>query len=212
LRPEIFGFELNGIDKCTLCGQRLEDSNDRDLAKQWPWHATIYQRKKNFEYICGGTLINKRAVISSAECLMDKQKKIPEYSMQIRLSENQLLSRTQFVSNVYKSIIHKDFNIGTRENNIALLMLDSQMKFTSVLLPACLPQLGASYDDAASGSVLGFGKNGKLQSSEIEIFKTADCHQSNIKFFGSFMNQENFCKGQKKNEKRNCGKNEGKFN
>lgn len=71
--PQIFGFELNGIDKCPLCGKRLEKNlpsrisggDDSDTI-QWPWHSTVYRIKSgSFSYICGGTLIQNKAVITS---------------------------------------------------------------------------------------------------------------------------------------------------
>lgn len=73
--PQIFGFELNGIDKCPLCGKRIElnlpsrisGGEDSD-AIRWPWHSTIYQIKSgSFSYICGGTLILSKAVITTGK-------------------------------------------------------------------------------------------------------------------------------------------------
>lgn len=69
--PQIFGMELNGVDKCPLCGKRLEDTNSggrKTEAINWPWHATIYQIKSgSFSYKCGGTLISGSAVITAGK-------------------------------------------------------------------------------------------------------------------------------------------------
>lgn len=73
--PQIFGFEINGIDKCPLCGKRIEESvlsrvsgGDDSSAVRWPWHTTIYRIKTgSFTYICGGTLILSRAVITTGK-------------------------------------------------------------------------------------------------------------------------------------------------
>lgn len=71
--PQIFGFELNGNDKCPLCGKKLEvnlpsriaGGDDSDSVR-WPWHTTIYQIKSgSFSYICGGTLIQSKTVVTT---------------------------------------------------------------------------------------------------------------------------------------------------
>lgn len=74
--PQIFGMELNGVDKCPLCGKRLESGDSTALvtaggatgAIRWPWHATIYQIKAgSFSYKCGGTLIQSKAVLTAGK-------------------------------------------------------------------------------------------------------------------------------------------------
>ena len=79
--PQIFGFELNEVDKCPLCGKRLEDSQlmsrvgggDESQANRWPWHTTISEVKQgSFSYICGGTLLRSNAVITSGELRIKK--------------------------------------------------------------------------------------------------------------------------------------------
>jgi hypothetical protein len=75
LLPQIFGFELNEVDKCPLCGKKLEKNlmsrisgGDDSDAVRWPWHSTVYQIKHgSFSYICGGTLVQSKAVLTSGE-------------------------------------------------------------------------------------------------------------------------------------------------
>lgn len=58
-----------------LCGKRLDTSlvsrisgGDESDAVRWPWHSTIYRIKQgSFSYLCGGTLIQSKAVITSGK-------------------------------------------------------------------------------------------------------------------------------------------------
>ena len=71
--PDIFGMELNGIDKCPLCGSKFDQSRSAALSlnsqnsPKWPWQASIYQITQNFIFKCAGTLIKSNAVITSGE-------------------------------------------------------------------------------------------------------------------------------------------------
>lgn len=70
--PEVFGFELNGVDKCPLCGKKLEKLFQRisgsDLVEvsQWPWHVAIYHKKGgSFSHKCNGVLIRDSVVLTT---------------------------------------------------------------------------------------------------------------------------------------------------
>lgn len=70
--PDIFGFELNGVDKCPLCGKKTEmliqriGDDDIPVVIEWPWHVSIYQTTSgNRAYKCNGALISHTALVSS---------------------------------------------------------------------------------------------------------------------------------------------------
>lgn len=70
--PEIFGFELNGVDKCPLCGKKPENlisrigNDDEFEVFEWPWQAAIYEKASgSLFYKCSGALISSTAVATS---------------------------------------------------------------------------------------------------------------------------------------------------
>ena len=63
--PQIFGFELNKIDKCPFCGKRLQSiglilQGRVTTQARWPWHAALfYQEGFSLAYKCGGSIIRE---------------------------------------------------------------------------------------------------------------------------------------------------------
>lgn len=77
--PQIFGMELNGVDKCPLCGKRLETVGSVALisggsttnAMNYPWHTTIYHIKAgSFLYKCGGTMLKSNAILTAGKTIL----------------------------------------------------------------------------------------------------------------------------------------------
>lgn len=70
--PEVFSFELNGVDKCPLCGKRMErvfqriSGSDLVEVSHWPWHTTIYHKKGgSLSFKCNGVLIRDSVVLTT---------------------------------------------------------------------------------------------------------------------------------------------------
>lgn len=119
-------------------------------------------------------------------------------------------------SNVFRSIIHEDFSSDMFQNDIALLMLESQIKISTKVLPICLPELGVELEGIAT--VVGFGstENEKFGSSslrqvEIPIVANEECFKVDSDFYDKFLNEGNFCAGKSGETKNVCGGDSGKF-
>jgi secreted trypsin-like serine protease len=126
-----------------------------------------------------------------------------------------LLTDGSIRSNIFRSIIHRDFDHETFENDIALLMLDTQIRFSSSVLPICLPNVGVSLQGFAIA--VGFGgtdtnREGSaiLQEVEIPIVDNIECLANDSEFYEKFLNHGNFCAGKKGVVKNVCGGDEGK--
>ena len=60
------------IYKCEpICGKIQDTNNEKNVNKEsikdFPWHANIYVKstiENNYMYICGGTIINSRVIVS----------------------------------------------------------------------------------------------------------------------------------------------------
>lgn len=63
--PEIFGMEINGVNKCPVCGRKIENAKSATQETKWPWHAAVYEKSDGIGFKCGGTLIQSNAVLTS---------------------------------------------------------------------------------------------------------------------------------------------------
>ncbi|XP_071811094.1 trypsin-like isoform X2 [Apostichopus japonicus] len=152
---------------------------------EWPWQVSIRQNSAldNFEgHLCGGTLLNKRWVLSAAHCFNKYDRNEAEYKVVLGNHRVNDLDDTQQSINVSEVIVHPYYNsLITRNNDIALLRLSSDVEFNDYIRPACLP----SQDWPAGTSVwiTGWGeqkvstKDEILQEISVPIISTATCNQ-----------------------------------
>lgn len=132
-----------------------------------PWHVAVYEMD---EFICGGSIITSKLVISAAHCFY---RDLPNSGVKLERKE-----RFKIVAGKYFRELNKEeplktqtFNVedikglegynGYRGNfvaDIAIVVLDKNIRFNSHISPICL-----DYDsNLQSQSKLPVGKNGKL--------------------------------------------------
>lgn len=205
--PQIFGLELNGYDKCPFCGQRLQSigliaMGSETTPARWPWHAALfYQDNFNLAYKCGGSIIRDNVVLTAAHCVTAQGLRLNERLMKIRIEQGELLSSSSHQFNIFKSNVHEHFDHETFENDIALLMLESKITFTTKVQAICLPNVGLK--NAGTGTVVGFGSTDAstvhsniLREVDIPIVEKSFCFDSDPDFFGRHLFDGNFCAGE----------------
>lgn len=119
-----------------------------------------------------------------------------EHSFQVGLGESEALDNTGIRSAVFRSVIHEGFDRFSLEHNIALLMLETQVKFSIQIVPICLPTKGISLEGNAV--VVGFvDKNDQqvLRSVEIPIASRDECIKHDAEFFEGPLHEDSFCVG-----------------
>lgn len=117
-------------------------------------------------------------------------------------------------SNIFRTIVHQSFDFETFENDVALLMLETQIKFSSKVLPICLPHAGEVL--GGIGTAVGFGSTENdnersfiLKEVQIPIVDNDECLQSDSEFYEKFLNAGSFCAGEKGVIKNVCGGDSG---
>lgn len=220
--PQIFGFDLNGHDKCPYCGQRLQSvgliaNGHETTPARWPWHAALfYQESFKLAYKCGGSIIRDNVVLSAAHCVTKSGQKLNENLLKIRIEQGELLSTTSPQFNVFKSNVHENYNHESFENDIALLMLESKIIFSTKVQSICLPQRYLANEGV--GTVVGFGSTETsvkhstvLREAVIPIVSQEVCLDSDGDFFSKHLFPGNFCAGQKNIQSGVCSGDSGKF-
>ncbi|XP_055374811.1 modular serine protease-like isoform X2 [Condylostylus longicornis] len=142
--------------KCEqLCGaiDNTTESNVLSGLKkpdQVPWHINIYSLRDSNrnQYVCGGTLIQSKIVISAAHCFWDEKKSMlydrSKYIVTAgKFDRNYYSDRETFeVQRAFISKIYVPANFRGLQNNfdgdIAVLTLTNHIKFRNHIVPACV--------------------------------------------------------------------------
>nr|XP_055037268.1 serine protease 27-like [Misgurnus anguillicaudatus] len=122
-------------------------------AGSWPWHVGITLPGLSAS-LCGGSLINKDWVLSSATCINLFLDQIVIYLGRRSQFDPDPHQITRTVLNV---INHPDYNPSTRDNDIALVQLSSSVNFTDYIRPVCLAAAGSVFDEGLSSWATGWG-------------------------------------------------------
>uniref|UniRef100_A0A8C9UT75 Peptidase S1 domain-containing protein n=1 Tax=Spermophilus dauricus TaxID=99837 RepID=A0A8C9UT75_SPEDA len=142
----------------TVCGRNKLSpkifGGKRAGPERWPWQAALLLRGK---FICGAALIDSNWVASAAHCFQRSQNPA---DYRILLGYNQLSnpSNVSIQMTVYKVIVHPDFDkhhfLGS---DITLMQLHQPVKFSSHILPACLPDSSTKPDSTTTCWISGWG-------------------------------------------------------
>ena len=149
---------------------------------EWPWHAAL-TRCLNCTKIpfCGGTLINNDWIVTAAHCVSG----VLPSEIFVLLGETNVLhqSRHEVVRKVQAIYIHPNYAIAARyDYDVALLKLNTSVKFTYYIQPACLPHLNPKLPVGLNCTVTGFGrttergsKSPRLKQAKVPLVSQAQC-------------------------------------
>nr|XP_044251477.1 spaetzle-processing enzyme [Drosophila takahashii] len=139
------------------CGQtqgsyRIANGRKANL-NQFPWMAMLLYRNilryssQTLFTVCGGSLINKRYVLTAAHCVNKSVLKSKELK-RVRLGEHDIDSfgdcsdgkcaPPHLEMGIQKVISHENFDSRTYANDIALLRLELPVRYTKEIQPICL--------------------------------------------------------------------------
>ena len=100
----------------------------------WPWQVAFYSNNK---FLCGGTLVNRRFVVSAAHCFKSKDTSI--YYVVLGEHNRKLAEGTEQIVRLKKIIIHPGY-IPKVANDIAVVELEKDAMLSTYITTACLPQ------------------------------------------------------------------------
>ncbi|XP_075145131.1 serine protease 7 [Haematobia irritans] len=164
-------------------GEKIYNGNDTAL-DEYPWMALLEYRTKKGEMVlnCGGSLINRRYVITAAHCVKGEIEQVIGPLTRIRLGEYNINEEIDCISGDCNNkvvevgfeqvIAHPEYDV--RNNNkyhdIALIRLDQEVQYSDFIRPICLP-LPETRMDITPGELLivaGWGRTLEARQSNVK--------------------------------------------
>ncbi|XP_055546892.1 serine protease easter-like [Wyeomyia smithii] len=167
----------------------------------WPWHAAVRLHTSDGQpqYVCGGTLISERFVVTAAHCTLgENPNKLPTISVQ--LGVNAVGSPEGKVYKVEKIHRHAGFTLADLKDDIALLELDSPVEFTDYILPVCLSKK-TTIEAGKLGAVVGWGftendlPSTRLKLAKLPVVDKKECQRREPELYGRVLTEKVFCAG-----------------
>ncbi|XP_055525728.1 CLIP domain-containing serine protease B9-like isoform X2 [Wyeomyia smithii] len=176
-RAEISGGVLPDPKKneCGVSiGMRIYGGENADI-DEFPWLALL--EFENFrgerKFSCGGSLINSRYVITAAHCVIGEVQHKEGELVSVRLGEYDTTTEIDCIEQdnericadppldvpIEEKLPHPEYNETTKLNDIALLRLNRDIRYSDFVQPICLPH--AEFKQSAAGDiafVTGFGR------------------------------------------------------
>ncbi|KAL2097933.1 hypothetical protein ACEWY4_007140 [Coilia grayii] len=137
-----------------------------------PWQALLLNSDGKFH--CGGVLIDKSWVLTAAHC----QENHKRFSVRLGDYERFKLEGSEVTLGVSHIIPHPNYDPVTVDNDIALMRLEAPVKYSTYILPACLPSRGLAesvlHRNGTYTIVTGWGKyneTGERYKSALNFIK-----------------------------------------
>lgn len=212
------------ISDSKICG--LPDVSQKIIGGEgvalgdYPWMAALGYRKRKTpgpEWICGGSLISSRYVLTASHCLHGIS---PWELYMVRLGDVNLNDTvkdgaTPLDVPIESTLIHEKYTSSPITNDVALVKLRYAVKYTNLIKPICLPvahEFRTSILDHQYAFVAGWGKtsfttntfSSHLQDLRIPILPTDICKQTYKSIPKSYVDNRNICAGYLEGKKDSC--------
>lgn len=154
---------------------------------QYPWMVAIFAYKNGMKkYLCGGSLIHPRVVLTAAHCMSGA---IQRAGLVFRVGDWDLEAAEEFP--VYQErapdeiVVHHKFYTNRMSYDVALVMVKGSYKMNRNVGFVCLPALGTTRLHSTTCRVMGWGMakytahrtETKLRMVELPVVNNEECEK-----------------------------------
>ncbi|XP_011867326.1 PREDICTED: transmembrane protease serine 9-like [Vollenhovia emeryi] len=176
---------------------------------QWPWVVAIFVEKENREFLCTGSIVTNRHVITAAHCIQLNLINLSPNELLIvlgRFNLNQWNEAGSVNRTVSSYMIHPDYMRSlsrlSSDSDLAIVTLKTPVEFSPLIRPICLWSQSIDLQNVVNqiGYVVGWGKDESANYLENPRMVTASivshttCHWSNH-YFALLTSNRTFCAG-----------------
>uniref|UniRef100_A0A6P7F8L0 Phenoloxidase-activating factor 1-like n=1 Tax=Diabrotica virgifera virgifera TaxID=50390 RepID=A0A6P7F8L0_DIAVI len=193
--------KTNSVIADTQCGVLVNDHLTSGQPQDYPWAVKLIYNQTLHR--CEGTLIHKRYILTSAQCV---NKFIANYHGKLAKATLGLSSCSEGKSCVKSALdvgiesvtIHKDYGTlrGAPHDNIALIRLDQDISFNENILPVCLPQQEEEPEVGDKVIAVGWYKRSSTKlNAELTIVDNKVCqeHYKKANYDQTVVTERNIC-------------------
>uniref|UniRef100_A0A8C8D9S9 Transmembrane serine protease 15 n=1 Tax=Oncorhynchus tshawytscha TaxID=74940 RepID=A0A8C8D9S9_ONCTS len=148
----------------------------------WPWMVSLYFRGR---HVCGATLIDNEWLVTAAHCVYGKNIHLSNWEAVLGLhsqdSVDVLPSQTRKVDHI---IMNKHYNRRTKDADIAMMHLQTNVNFTDNIQPICLPGSGQQFEAGMKCFITGWGAEVEqgtsanvLQQAVLPLVSRSECQK-----------------------------------
>jgi len=173
-----------------VCGKRLDDFSGvksqptkvvggiEATPKDWNWQI---QLNSNGRFICGGSLVTRRFVITAAHCVSATATPTT-YSVVLGHHSRSIPESWAITRRVTATRNHQSYNSATYKNDISLLRLETPVTYTDEVGPVCLDDGSEDFFNRRDAYVTGWGSTAsggsvvdKLRQLQLPIVNDTYC-------------------------------------
>jgi len=159
---ERYDLEDRAINTCdcapVTASSRIVGGKEVNPKYRLPYQALVYPTVDGVgSFLCGGTIVNKRYIITAAHCTEYKGATIT--NVKVAIGEHNMCDGVTNEGGSWisaKRVINHP-NYGNHDNDIAVLELSEDITFTANIKPACLPTSATKDYSNLASTISGWG-------------------------------------------------------
>ncbi|KAK2585981.1 hypothetical protein KPH14_010555 [Odynerus spinipes] len=151
---------------------------------EFPWMVTLLTRQSDGKYLfqCGASMINNGAILTAAHCVTNRENGV----LVARFGQWDVKNSSEPIQEiVVRAIVpHPLYYSGGLFHDLAVLILNSTVRYATNVIPVCLPQQGMSFAAGTRCFATGWGSSAfdstgeyqtQLRKVDLPIVDRSDC-------------------------------------